>query len=115
VVLSTDDEQEEEQEEAQATAMDADEKEHEEVPQDDCEAAAAAAASANSRRAKRARSVTFSSVPEFIQWFIAEHGITPSFRWNSDARNTLQAAASSRCKGGPSTKELKEQIKAALQ
>lgn len=115
VVLSTDDEQEEEQEEAQATAMDADQKEQEEVPQDDCEAAAAAAASANSRRAKRARSVTFSSVPEFIQWFIAEHGITPSFRWNSDARNTLQAAASSRCKGGPSTKELEEQIKAALQ
>jgi hypothetical protein len=84
-----------------------------EVPPDE-EAAAAAAASANSRRVRRAKSVVFDCVNDFVAWFVLEYAVTAASTWNSDLRNALQHAATSRCARGPSTKSLEELIRARV-
>jgi len=85
------------------------------VADEDPEAAAAAAASASSRRARRTLSVPFTSPADFVAWFVQQYSITHGFCWNGDARNLLQNAATSRCKGGPTTKELEKMVKEYVQ
>jgi hypothetical protein len=105
---STDEEQQEVEEKEES-----DDQEMEDAPVEP-EARAAAAAAASSRRAvRRAISVPFDTPAEFVQWYIREHRITAAYVWNADARNALQAAASSRCKRGPTTVELEKQIREA--
>jgi hypothetical protein len=89
---------------------------------DDFEPAAAAAAAAVPdsasirRRARREASVIFPSSDAFIRWFIEEHRITASTKWNGDLRGSLERFAISRfpppC---PHTQKLEQLIRAALE
>ncbi|MGH9747523.1 MAG: hAT transposon family protein [Candidatus Acidiferrales bacterium] len=78
-------------------------------------AAAAAASASERRRARREPSAVFTSSDEFVRWFIQEHHITPSTKWNGDLRSALERWASSRfpppC---PNTQTLVELVRAGL-
>jgi hypothetical protein len=74
----------------------------------------AAAASSNSRRLKRTVSARFSTLDDFITWFIDEHHITQSTTWNGDLRNLLTARSSRAPLPCPNLLTLESKVRAAL-
>jgi hypothetical protein len=109
IAPSSDEEVEEQKVEEEAQPMEdvSDESVNEEV-------AAAASASANSRRIRRQPSIRFSTLEEFVAWFIREHHITPATIWNADLRNLLIARCSRAPLPCPNTQSLEQIIRAEL-
>ena len=74
---------------------------------------AAATSSAQQRALRRAASETFLDLASFINWFIAEHGLTPGCRINADVLLALERH-SSKLIGTPGTATLGTELRKAL-